>query len=452
MTGGTECRAVAGDCDVAEQCDGSSPTCPTDTFVSAGTVCRAVSTGDLCDEEEQCTGSSAACPADEVLSAGTVCRASAGDCDIEEQCDGSTKQCPTDTFVTAGTVCRAVSIGDLCDEEEQCTGSSAACPPDAVTPAGTECRASAGVCDVAEQCDGTNKQCPPDGFDTGTICRAATSGDLCDADEACDGSGVNCPADDVKAAGTVCRPSADLCDAEEQCNGSSKLCPADVVASAGTVCRPAAGECDVAEECDGSSAACPADGFVTDGTSCTDDGMFCTGTESCQSGVCAGSGDPCGGAYCDEIEGICLSGGCPAGPMACRSAEKSIFLVKNKTPDSKDKLIWKWIKGEKTNQTEFGDPTDHRRLQLVRLCRHDGDAGGRAGSGARRNACGSRSARTSPKGFKYKDKTGTEYGVQKIILKGSDKHKVEGSGEGQGRQPARSAAGERTRCWPSTCR
>ena len=260
---------------------------------------------------------------------------------------------------------------------------------------------------MAEQCDGTNKQCPPDGFDTGTICRAATSGDLCDADEACDGSGVNCPADGVKAAGTVCRPGADLCDAEEQCDGSSKQCPADVVASAGTVCRPAAGECDVAEECDGSSAACPADGFVTDGTSCTDDGMFCTGTESCQSGVCTGSGDPCGGAYCDEIEGICLSGGCPSGPLACRSAAKSIFLVKNKTPDSKDKLIWKWIKGQETNQTEFGDPTTSADYSL---CVY---AGTTATLVAQLQVApdGTLWQPIGTKGYKYKDKNG--HGVRR---------------------------------------
>ena len=169
---------------------------------------------------------------------------------------------------------------------------------------------------------------------------------------------------------------------------------------------------------------------MTDGTSCTDDGMFCTGTESCQSGVCAGSGDPCGGAHCDEIEGICLSG-CPAGPIACRSAEKSIFLVKNKTPDSKDKLIWKWIKGE----------NDSRRSSATRLATADYTLCVYSGVSAtlvaeldvlreERSGVGE----DHGKGYKYKDETGTEYGVQKIVFKASDKDKskalVKGKGNG----------------------
>jgi hypothetical protein len=53
---------VAGVCDVAETCDGSSNTCPTDAFKSSSTVCRAAA-GD-CDAAENCTGSSTTCPAD----------------------------------------------------------------------------------------------------------------------------------------------------------------------------------------------------------------------------------------------------------------------------------------------------------------------------------------------------------------------------------------------------
>ena len=56
------CRAATGVCDVAEQCSGSSDTCPTDAFEPSTTVCRP-STGSG-DAAEMCTGSSAACPAD----------------------------------------------------------------------------------------------------------------------------------------------------------------------------------------------------------------------------------------------------------------------------------------------------------------------------------------------------------------------------------------------------
>src|SRR5207247_11476759 len=66
---GAVCRAVAGPCDVAESCTGTSTTCPTDAFLPATTVCRAESSP--CNPGELCTGSSAACPAD--VNYGAVC-------------------------------------------------------------------------------------------------------------------------------------------------------------------------------------------------------------------------------------------------------------------------------------------------------------------------------------------------------------------------------------------
>ena len=56
---GAVCRAAAGDCDVAETCDGSSPACPADGF-STGNECRA--SAGICDVAESCTGSSACVP------------------------------------------------------------------------------------------------------------------------------------------------------------------------------------------------------------------------------------------------------------------------------------------------------------------------------------------------------------------------------------------------------
>ncbi|ACY18418.1 Disintegrin [Haliangium ochraceum] len=57
---GTECRAVAGACDVAETCSGTSASCPADVVVAAGTECRA-STG-TCDPAEACDGAVGVCP------------------------------------------------------------------------------------------------------------------------------------------------------------------------------------------------------------------------------------------------------------------------------------------------------------------------------------------------------------------------------------------------------
>jgi hypothetical protein len=125
-TSGTLCRPVAGDCDVAEVCNGTAPSCPPDTFMSPGETCREAS-GD-CDEAERCGGSNAQCPADELAAEGTECRASMGDCDIAEQCDGESAACPEDALAADTHVCRPRTSG--CDDDELCDGASVDCPED----------------------------------------------------------------------------------------------------------------------------------------------------------------------------------------------------------------------------------------------------------------------------------------------------------------------------------
>ncbi len=151
LSNGTVCRAAAaGGCDVAETCNGSSLSCPTNAFAPSSTVCRAAVAGG-CDVAENCPGTSATCPADVVKPAATVCRAAvAGGCDVAESCNGTSNACPADVVQPASTVCRAAVAGG-CDVAESCTGSSNACPADVVKPAATVCRAAvAGGCDVAE--------------------------------------------------------------------------------------------------------------------------------------------------------------------------------------------------------------------------------------------------------------------------------------------------------------
>jgi hypothetical protein len=55
---GTTCRALAGECDEAESCTGSSAACPTDGFKASGTACT--DDGDACSNDI-CDGTMAAC-------------------------------------------------------------------------------------------------------------------------------------------------------------------------------------------------------------------------------------------------------------------------------------------------------------------------------------------------------------------------------------------------------
>jgi cysteine-rich repeat protein len=138
------------------------------------------------------------------------------------------------------------------------------------------------------------------------------------------------------------------------------------------------------------------------------DGVLGT-LEQCDDGNLI-DGDGCSGAC--ELE-------CPPAPVAgCRrpiSPGKSLLQLKNRVPDSKDSLIWKWTKGETTPLADFGDPSGS---DAYRLCVYDA-TGVRAGMTAPAGgSCGTRPCWSSgPTGFKYKDNVGTPDGIAQLQLK-----------------------------------
>ena len=276
------CRAaVAGGCDVAETCTGSSDACPADGFQPSGTVCRA--SAGSCDVAETCSGSTATCPTDAFLPSGTVCRPALNECDNQETCSGTSATCPADTVKSAGTACS--DDGHVCTSDV-CNGTVGA--PACTHPAkasGTACPDDGNVC-TRDVCDGTSLDCTHPAGNAGTVCRAAAG--VCDVAETCTGTSATCPADAFVSSSVVCRAAvAGGCDIAENCPGNGPNCPADVVQPNGTVCRAAAGECDLAETCNGTSNTCPADAKKTSGTACTDDGNACT------SDTCDGTSNLC---------------------------------------------------------------------------------------------------------------------------------------------------------------
>jgi hypothetical protein len=146
------CRPAAGDCDVAETCDGTSNDCPADAFQPASTVCRAAA-GEY-DLAETCTGSSGTCPSDAKKASGVACTDDGNLC-TTDTCNGTGNDCQHPAG-NAGVTCRP-SAG-VCDPAETCTGTSTACPADAKSPAGTACQSP--LCDGAETCDGMSDNCP----------------------------------------------------------------------------------------------------------------------------------------------------------------------------------------------------------------------------------------------------------------------------------------------------
>ncbi len=316
---GTVCRPSTGICDSAEACDGSSSTCPGDGFAATSVVCR--SAVDVCDAAETCTGASVACPADGFVATAAVCRAAAAVCDAEEHCTGSGSACPADAFAASTTVCRA-SAG-ICDVQETCSGGST-CPADGFASTGTICRSPAGACDDAESCTGNAALCPDDSFtDAATVCRQALG--VCDVHETCTGVGPACPADALAASSTVCRSSAGICDTEERCSGAAVDCPADAHVATGTICRASAGVCDPAEACTGTGSGCPANGFASSTAVCRAAAATCDLQENCP-----GSGPACpadakqpAGTVCATDNEVCTSDQCDSSGVCAHTSNSA---------------------------------------------------------------------------------------------------------------------------------
>ena len=112
--------------------------------------------------------------------------------------------------------------------------------------------------------------------------------------------------------------------------------------------------------------------------------------------------------------------------IGCRTALKSILVVKDNATDTKDKLTWKWVKGASTTQAEFGDEV--MGTANIALCIYDntGFLGGTL------VAPGTGWSVVSTKGWKFLDKTGAQDGVQKIILKASTSGKSKALVKGKG--------------------
>ncbi len=117
--------------------------------------------------------------------------------------------------------------------------------------------------------------------------------------------------------------------------------------------------------------------------------------------------------------------GCPANPLSsCATPAKSFLLIKDVGSDgrgAKDKVVWKWLQGPATMQSDFGDPTTSAEYAF---CIYAGSAqalvleadvppGGICDGGP----CWTP---ISTKGYQRKDRTAATAGIAKLQLKGGD--------------------------------
>jgi hypothetical protein len=114
---------------------------------------------------------------------------------------------------------------------------------------------------------------------------------------------------------------------------------------------------------------------------------------------------------------------CPPVPQAgCRQptvAKASRIALEDRTPDTRDRLKWRWTRGEATAKSDFGDPL---ATTGYRLCVYDAVAlvpslatGAEVPAGG---TCGSRPCwEETQRGFEYADKAATPEGVIRVLLR-----------------------------------
>ena len=333
--------------DSGEQCDPGannpndccSATCQNE---SSSYVCKVSS--DLCDVAEQCTGSSASCPADVYATAGTLCNSNylcsgwaggnnkynVADFTLPSQgyCDGLGKLASNcNRATTSGTRC-SLAEGTLQEGTGLtiCVDGNSACVNtclDGISNDGDSC-----IDSVDSNCGGTETNCADsidndcdgltdssDTLDCISTCGngVVNSGEQCDLGSNNGQSGYCCSSScTFLSSSTVCRSVAGVCDVAENCTGSSAACPTDGYQPSSMICRPSTGQCDLDDYCSGSSVSCPTDVFKASGTPC-DDGLFCFVNEQCNgAGSCVtGSARDCSDAV------ACTDDTCNDGSDSC---------------------------------------------------------------------------------------------------------------------------------------
>jgi FG-GAP-like repeat/Bacterial Ig-like domain len=109
---------------------------------------------------------------------------------------------------------------------------------------------------------------------------------------------------------------------------------------------------------------------------------------------------------------------CAPTPEPCRTPAvggKAFFQLQDKSPDDKDRLTWKWLKGATTPKADFGNPVTTDGYDL---CVYDAGALVASAIAPAGGTCAGKPCwKDKTKGFDYKDKDLTPGGLQKMVMR-----------------------------------
>jgi hypothetical protein len=109
---------------------------------------------------------------------------------------------------------------------------------------------------------------------------------------------------------------------------------------------------------------------------------------------------------------------CPPAPASCREpieSGKASLTLKDRTPDSGDQIVWKWVKGPVTPKADYGDPLTSDEFAL---CIYDAGLLLTSASAPAGGACSGKPCWTDkPTNLTYRNRVGSTSGTQSVKLK-----------------------------------
>src|SRR5262249_19081081 len=204
--------------------------------------------------------------------------------------------------------------------------------------------------------------------------------------------------------GTPC--GSNPCISAQTCTGG--VCGGGTPEPQGTSCGDPAEcvalECDGAGSCDVVFPPDPCDDFDACTTNCTCADGICQGGPPVSCGAC-NSCDSVNGCFA-AIDSMCKKPTVIGSPLAIGEGDSP----------SRNKIVWKWLRGELTDVADFGDP---RTTTSYTLCVYDQDNAAFGGLRLMLSATAPAGANWAPNStrYRYQDSTLSPDGLQKIMLK-----------------------------------
>lgn len=200
----------------------------------------------------------------------------------------------------------------------------------------------------------------------------------------------------------------EICDDNNlvDCDGCDSNCTLTSECGNGILCG--------AEQCD--------DGNAANGDCCGTLCNFEIATSVCDDGDLCTNGDQCDGA------GTCTGVSAPAAICKAPTAsDRATLLLSDSADAARDKLVWKWTKGEAVALAELGEPDT---TTTYALCLYDASANPQP----RWSAVLPPGPRWSEAntGYRFRDRDGTTSGLQSVKLKAGDLGKTSASVSGKG--------------------